>query len=213
MALQILHIDSSPRGAESHSRQITEELVESLKQSNQDAVVTYRDLGQNLPPHVDEAWTQAAYLPPDQLTPAQKAALQVSDKLVDEVLAADVIVVGAPMYNFSIPSTLKAWIDQIARFGRTWAAEWKADGTSVYTGLATGKKVFIVTSRGGGGYGSGEAMEQLNFQDSYLRTFFGFIGISDVEFIHINNTAKGEAAVVESITSARSAITTVAAAA
>lgn len=213
MALQILHIDSSPRGAASHSRQISKELVESLKQSNQNASVAYRDLGRNPPSHVDDAWTQAAYLPSDQLTPEQRAALAESDELVDEVLAADVIVIGAPMYNFSITSTLKAWIDQIARFGRTWIAEWKTDGTSVYTGLATGKKVFVVTSRGGGGYGAGEAMENLNFQDPYLKTAFGFIGVTDVEFIHINNTSKGEEAVGESIGNARTAISVAATAA
>ncbi len=211
MALRILHIDSSPRGAASHSKQITGELVKSLTQSNQNSLVTYRDLGHNPPPHVDDAWTQAAYLPFDQLTPEQQASLQTSDELVDEVLAADVIVIGAPMYNFSITSTLKAWIDQISRFGRTWKAEWKADGTSVYTGLAAGKKVFVITSRGGGGYGAGEAMERLNFQDPYLKTVFGFIGITEIEFIHLNNTSKGEEALVESIGSARTAIGIVAA--
>ena len=133
-------------------------------------------------------------------------------KLVDELLAADVIVIGAPMYNFSITSTLKAWIDQIARFGRTWIAEWKPDGTSVYNGLAGGRKVFVVTSRGGSGYGAGEAMEKLNFQDPYLRTAFGFIGITDIEFIHLNNTAKGEDAVRETIGGARIAIGNVASA-
>lgn len=210
--MNILHIDSSPRGAESHSRKMAAELVESLKQTNGGAVVSYRDIGHNAPSHVDEAWTQAAYLPSDQLTAAQKAALAESDELIDELLAAEIIVIGAPMYNFSITSTFKAWIDQIARFGRTWIAEWKADGTSVYTGLATGRKVFIVTSRGGGGFGAGEAMEARNFQDPYLRLAFGFIGITDVEFIHIDNTAKGEEAVRESYADAREIIQQAAAA-
>lgn len=206
MALQILHIDSSPRGAVSHSRQLTKELVESIVRKNPGATVAYRDVGHNPPPHVTEAWTAGAYLPPEQRTPEQVRALEPSDELVDELLAANIIVVGVPMYNFNVPSSFKAWIDQIARFGRTWIAEFKSDGTSVYTGLATGRKVFVVTSRGGGGYGAGEAMESLNFQDSFLRTVFGFIGITDVEFIHINNTAKGDEAVTESVGNARTQI-------
>ena len=203
MALKILHIDSSPRGAASHSRQINLELVESLTKANPGASVTYRDVGHEPPPFVDEAWTEAAFLPPSDRTPEQVKALQVSEELVDELLSADVLVVGIPMYNFNVPAQLKAWIDQIVRPGRTFVVEPQADGTNIYKGLAAGKKIFIVTSRGGGGYGAGEAMAGLNHQDSFLETVLGFIGITDVEFIHVNNTAKGDEAVRESVGSAR----------
>ncbi|MDQ3041073.1 MAG: NAD(P)H-dependent oxidoreductase [Acidobacteriota bacterium] len=205
MAKHILHIDSSPRREASHSRKITAELIVALKQTYPNSTVVYRGLGLEPPPFVTEDWQNGAYTPEEQRTPAQTAALHYSEQAIDELFAADIVVVGAPMYNLTISAALKAWIDQIVRINKTFTADYK--------GLVTGKKAFIVTSRGGGGYGAGEAMEQINFQDPYLKTAFGFIGINDVEFIHVNNTAKGDEAVRESITDARAAITTVAAAA
>ena len=196
--MNILHIDSSPRGEASHSRKMTAELVAALKQKNQNASVVYRDLGHNPPPFVTEDWAHGAYTPEEQRTPAQTAALKYSDEAIAELLNADLVVIGAPMYNFGIPADLKAWIDQIIRFNVTFTADYK--------GLAAGRKVFVVTSRGGGGYGAGEPMEHLNFQDPYLRAAFGFIGITDVEFIHVNNTAKGDEAVQTSVGEARAKI-------
>lgn len=102
------------------------------------------------------------------------------------------------MYNFGLSADLKAWIDQIIRINKTFRAD--------YTGLAAGRKVFVVLSRGGSGYGAGEAMEHLNFQDPYFKAALGFIGISDIEFIHVNNTSKGEDATRESTDNARKAI-------
>lgn len=206
MAIRILHIDASPRGAASHSRQISLELVESLTKANPGASVTYRDVGREPPPFVDEAWTEAAFLPPSDRTPEQVKALQVSGELVDELLSADVLVFGIPMYNFNVPAQFKAWIDQIVRPGRTFVVEPQADGTNIYKGLAAGKKVFIVTSRGGGGYGAGEAMAELNHQDPFLKTILGFIGITNVNFVHVNNTSKGDVAVREAVRQARTVI-------
>lgn len=196
--MNILHIDSSPRREASHSRKMTAELVAALKQTHPNASVTYRDLGHQPPPFVTEDWQHGAYTPEEQRTPAQIEALKYSDEAIDELLAADIVVIGAPMYNLTISADLKAWIDQIIRINKTFTAD--------YRGLAAGKKVFIVTSRGGGGYGAGEAMAHLNFQDPYLKTAFGFIGITEVEFIHINNTARGDEAVRESVGNARRAI-------
>lgn len=195
---RILHIDSSPRGQASHSRQMTAEVVAALKQTHPDASVTYRDLGHQPPPFVTEDWQHGAYTPEEARTPQQKEALRYSDEAIDELLAADILVVGVPMYNLSIPADFKAWVDQIVRINKTFLAD--------YTGLATGKKVFVVTSRGGGGYGAGEQMEKYNMQDPYLKLVFGFIGITDLNFIHINNTAKGEEAVKQSIANARATI-------
>ena len=203
--MNILHIDSSPRREASHSRKMTAELVAALKQTRSDASVTYRDLGHNPPPFVTEDWQHGAYTPEEQRTPEQKSALEYSDEAINELLAADIVVIGAPMYNFAIAADLKAWLDQIIRINKTFTAD--------YRGLAAGKKVFVVTSRGGGGYGAGEAMAHLNFQDPYLKTAFGFIGITEVEFIHINNTAKGDEAVRESVGNARTTIQKVLAAA
>ena len=196
--MNILHIDSSPRGATSHSRKITAEFVAALQEKNQNAVVIYRDLGHNPPPFVTEDWQHGAYTPEEQRTPAQTESLKYSDAAIDELLAADILVIGAPMYNFGLSADLKAWIDQIIRINKTFKAD--------YTGLATGKKAFVVTARGGGGYGAGEAMEHLNFQDPYFKAALGFIGIKEIEFIHINNTGKGDEAVSESVADARAAI-------
>lgn len=196
--MNILHIDSSPRREASHSRKITAELVATLRQTHRNARVVYRDLGRNPPPFVTEDWQNGSYTPEENQTPEQCAALLYSDRAIDELLAADIVVIGAPMYNFSISADLKAWVDQIVRLNKTFLAD--------YTGLATGKKVFVVTARGGSGYGAGEAMEHLNFQDPYLKTIFGYIGIREVEFIHVNNTAKGDEAVRESTGNARAAI-------
>lgn len=198
--MYILHIDSSPRREASHSRRMTAELVAALQKTHPNAVVTYRDLGHEPPPFVTEDWQHGAYTPVEQRTPAQVSALKYSDAAIDELLAADIVVVGAPMYNLTISADFKAWVDQVIRINKTF--------TTDYKGLAAGKKVFVVTSRGGGGYGAGEPMEHINFQDPYLRTAFGFIGITDVEFIHINNTAKGEEAVSESVAGARALINT-----
>ena len=196
--MNILHIDSSPRGAASHSRQVSGELVTALKAAHQDAIVTYRDLGHQPPPFVTEDWQHGAYTPEEERTPAQRAALRYSDEVIAELLAADIIVAGVPMYNLSIPADFKAWIDQVVRINKTF--------TAGYEGLATGKRMFVVTARGGGGYGAGEERETYNYQDPYLRAVFGFIGITDVNFIHVNNTARGEEAVRESIGNARAAI-------
>lgn len=198
--MNILHVNSSPRREASHSRKMTAELVASLKQTHSNATVTYRDLGHEPPPFVTEDWQNGVYMPEEQRTPAQIAALEYSDQAIVELLAADIVVIGAPMYNLTISADLKAWLDQVIRINKTFTADYK--------GLAAGKKAFIVTSRGGGGYGAGEAMEKINFQDPYLRTVFGFIGITDVEFIHVNNTAKGAEAVRESIAGARALIHT-----
>lgn len=196
--MNILHIDSSPRGSASHSRRMTGELVQALREAHPDATVTYRDLGHEPPPHVTEEWQHGAYMPEAERTPEQRKALRYSDEVIDELLASDIVVIGAPMYNFNIPAMLKAWIDQIIRINRTFTAS--------YEGLAKGKRVFVVTSRGGGGYGPGEKMEHLNFQDPYLRTAFGMIGMTDVNFIHVNNTSKGDEAVREAVGGARQAI-------
>ena len=192
---QILHIDSSPRAERSHSRQLTRTFVETLLSSHPDASVVYHDLGHNPVPHVDEPWIAAAYSDPATHTPELQNALAVSNQLVDELLASDIIVIGAPMHNYSISSTLKAYIDQIVRVGRTF--------TPQYEGLATGKKAFILCARGGGGYGSGEQMEHANFQDPYLKFVFGVIGITDITFLHDEKTLSNESDLESSLQKAQ----------
>jgi FMN-dependent NADH-azoreductase len=124
------------------------------------------------------------HLEPAQLTPAQRNYLSTSDHLIEEVQAADTVVIGAPLYNFASPSSLRAWIDQIVRMGKT-----SGYGASGARGLLGKKRVIVVTARGGA-YEKGTPGEKLDFQEPYLRHIFGFIGLTDVIFIHAENQAR-----------------------
>ena len=163
------------------------------------------DVGRNPVPHVDEPWIAAAFTPPEQRTPELQEAIQISDRLVDEFLAADIYIIGVPMYNFSVPSTLKAYIDQIVRAGRTFAFELE-DTANPYKPLVLGKKMFIVTARGDSGFEPGERNEKLNYQDPYLRAIFRFIGITDITFIHVENDEIGGTSLAQSIANAKAKI-------
>ena len=202
----ILHIDSSPRGERSHTRRLTRELVEARMQAHPADVVTYRDVGRNPVPHVDEPWIAAAYTPPEQRTPQLQEAIRISDQLVDEFLAAHVYVIGVPMYNLSVPSAFKAYIDQIVRIGRTFAFE-PENSANPYKPLVLGKKMFIIAARGGSGFGVGGQYEKLNYQTPYLATVFGFIGITDITFIDVENDESGGQKLADAIASARTQVT------
>jgi FMN-dependent NADH-azoreductase len=209
----LLHIDSSPRGEQfsssgqtihgSHSRRLTKEFVRAWQQAHPADVVTYRDIGRYPVPHVNESWIASAYTPLEQRTPQIQADIDMSDRLIDEFLAADLYVMGVPMYNFSVPSTFKAYIDQIVRPGRTFAPE-KAKNS--YKPLVLGKKMFIIAARGSSGYGVGDRYEQMNHHDPYLRTIFGFIGITDITFIYVENDDVGGMSLAQSIAQAQSQI-------
>jgi FMN-dependent NADH-azoreductase len=201
----LLHLDSSPRDERSRSRKFTREFVEAWKQTHPGDTVTYRDVGRNPVPHIDETWIAAAYTPPEQRTLGLWDAIRVSDRLVDELLLADIYVIGVPMYNFSIPSMLKAYIDQIVRIGRTFEFA-PENAEDPYQPLVLGKKMFIITARGSSGYGIGDRYEMLNYQDPYLKTIFGFIGITDITFVHVENDESGGAGLEQSIVSARTQI-------
>jgi FMN-dependent NADH-azoreductase len=202
----LLHMDASPRGERSHSRRLTREFVEQWKQAHPGDTVSYRDIGRNPVPHVDEPWIAAAFTPPDQHTPQLQEAIRLSDQLVDEFLAADVYVIGVPMYNFGVPSVFKAYIDQIVRVGRTVAFE-PSDTANVFKPLVLGKKMFIVEARGDSGFQPGGRYEKMNYHDPYLVTVFGFIGITDITFIHVENDEYGGHKLAESISAARAKIT------
>jgi FMN-dependent NADH-azoreductase len=156
--MKLLHIDSSITGDHSVSRTISAAAVEALKAAHPDIAVTYRDLAADPVPHL----TLAALADP---------------AIVDEFLAQDIILIGAPMYNFSLPSQLKAWIDRLAVAGKTFRY-----GPTGAEGLAGGRRVIVCMSRGGF-YGPGQPAAAIEHAESYLRAFFGFIGITDVEFI------------------------------
>ncbi|MDZ8091714.1 MAG: FMN-dependent NADH-azoreductase [Nostoc sp. DedQUE05] len=197
--VNILHIDSSPRGERSHSRELSKEFVSAWKAAHPEDAIAYRDLGHHPVPHVDEAWIAAAFSPPETHTPELTEAIRISDELVDEFLAADRYVFGVPMYNFNIPSTFKAYIDQIVRINRTVALD--AQG---FRGLVEGKKAVIITARGGDFSATSPAVAY-DFQEPYLRTIFGFIGLTDIQFINANSLNEGDAR-TQSLSQARAAI-------
>ncbi|MBD2463786.1 NAD(P)H-dependent oxidoreductase [Oscillatoria sp. FACHB-1407] len=202
----ILHIDSSPRSARSHSRRMSQEFVERWKRVHPDDIVTYRDLGHDPVPHVDEPWIAAAYTAPELRTPELWEAIRMSDRLVDEFLAADLYVIGTPMYNFSVPSTLKAYIDQIVRPGRTFAVD-AEDVDNPYKPLVLGKRMVVISARGGGGFGPGGQYEKMNYQTPYLAAVFGFIGVTDVTFIDVEYDEAGGKTLENAIAHARHQIT------
>ncbi|NES96445.1 MAG: FMN-dependent NADH-azoreductase [Desertifilum sp. SIO1I2] len=202
----LLQIDASPRGERSHSRRMTREFVEQWQQHHPNDTVAYRDVGRNPIPHLDEDWIAAAFSPPEQHTPQLQEALRLSDRLVDEFLAADIYVIGVPMYNFSIPSGFKAYIDQIVRIGRTFEIEFN-DGGKVYKPLVLGKKMYIIEALGDSEFQPGRRYETMNHHDPYLITVFGFMGITDITFIHVENDEYGENTLAESIANARQKIT------
>ncbi|AVH64335.1 MULTISPECIES: FMN-dependent NADH-azoreductase [unclassified Nostoc] len=197
--VNILHIDSSPRAERSHSRELSKEFVSAWRAAHPEDAIAYRDLGHHPVPHVDEAWIAAAFSPPETHTPELAEAIRISDELVDEFLAADRYVFGVPMYNFNIPSTFKAYIDQIVRINRTVALD--AQG---FKGLVEGKKAVIITARGGD-FSPASPAVAYDFQEPYLRTIFGFIGVTDIQFINANSLNEGDAR-TQSLAEARAAI-------
>ncbi|WP_118162294.1 FMN-dependent NADH-azoreductase [Nostoc sphaeroides] len=197
--VNILHIDSSPRGERSHSRELSKEFVSGWRAAHPEDAIAYRDIGRHTIPHVNEAWIAAAFSPPETHTPELTEALRISDELIDEFLAADRYVFGVPMYNFNIPSTFKAYIDQIVRANRTFAID--AQGLR---GLVEGKKAVIITARGGD-FSATSPYAAYDFQEPYLRAIFGFIGITDIQFINANSLNEGDAR-TQSLSEARAAI-------
>jgi FMN-dependent NADH-azoreductase len=179
----LLHIDSSPLYGRSVSRQLTGAFVSQWKSSHPNGTVVDRDLNATLIPPVTGEWAGAAYTPGEARTPQQKEVLALSDTLIAELEKADEYVFGVPMHNFGVPSVLKLWIDQIARVGRTFSY---ADGTP--KGLLTGKKAtFIIAT--GGIYDPQTQMASFNFVEPYLRSVFGFLGVTDVTFLTAGGTA------------------------
>ena len=195
----ILHLSSSIRSAGSISRELSNELVSKMKAADAANTVIERDLTAQPVPHLTEQMMGAFFTPAENRSPEQALTVKLSDTLVDEVLAADVIVIAAPMYNFSVSSTLKAWIDHVARVGRTFQY-----GVNGPEGLIKGKKVIIFTARGGV-YSTGPA-KVMDFHETYLRAVLGFLGITDVSFVHSEGLAMGEEAVNNAMANSRSAI-------
>ncbi|MBC3908488.1 FMN-dependent NADH-azoreductase [Undibacterium umbellatum] len=194
--MNILQINSSARAQASHSTQLANSLVEALLETSSGATVNVRDLGSNPPPMLDETALQALFTPAEQRTAEQQARVALDDALIAEIQAADVVVLGAPMYNFGISAQLKNWIDAISRAQVTF--RYTANGPE---GLLTGKKVYVVLTRGGLYRNTPN-----DTQMPYLKTFFGFLGMTDVEFVYAEGLAMGPDAEKAALASAHQQI-------
>ena len=196
----LLHLDASPRGARSHSRKLGEEFLAAFRSAQPDSRVIVRDIGHEPPPFVSEAWVEGAFAPADQHSPAAREAIAVSNTYVDELLAADQLVITTPIYNLSLPAALKAWIDQIVRVGRTFA-----QGASGLEGLAKNKRAVIIVSSGSD-FRPGTPGGAYNFLEPYLRAVLGFIGITEVSFVYAHSLGGAEIAREQGLAAARAAL-------
>ena len=196
----LLHIDSSPRAASVSSR-LAAAFVATWKQQNPGGTVVHRNTSLGGIPYLDEAAIDAFFTPPAELTAEQRRTLNESDRLVDELLAADVLVLAVPMWNLSIPASLKAWIDMIVREGRTFAFT----ESGVAPLVPPGKKVFVFSARGGS-YPAGSPLQALDHQEPYLRDLLGVIGLTDVEFIHAERQSESSEAAAEGLACAERAL-------
>jgi FMN-dependent NADH-azoreductase len=198
----LLLVTSSLLGDASQSRLIAREFVEAWRRKNPGAPLVERDLASATMPHLTQETLSAVATPAEKRNEAQRALAAFADSLIEEVEAADTIVLTAPMYNFTIPSTLKAWLDHIARAGRTF--RYGANGPE---GLLKGKKVFVVTGRGGV-YSGDSPAKAFDFQEPYLRAILGFIGLTDVSFVHVEGLAISKDSAESGRARARQAIAT-----
>lgn len=198
--MQLLHIDSAITGEQSVSRQLTARTVAAWQAAHPGTMVDYLDLATQAPSHLSVESLgfrtgQAA------ATDVERRENALSEALVSQFLAADVIVIGAPLYNFSVPSQLKAWIDRIAQTGRTFKYTDKGP-----VGLAGGKTVIVASSRGGV-YSTSEGGQAMEHQESYLKVVFGFFGITDVRFVRAEGVGMGPDAKAAALALAEQAIT------
>ena len=179
----LLQLDSSPLPT-SVSRELTREFVKTWEAAHPDGKVIYRDLAAAAPKPLDAAWIYSSFTPESARTPEQVATLTVSEELIRELDEADEYVIGVAMHNFSIPSVLKLWIDQVVRSGKTFSY-----GASGPRGLLTGKKATILVATGGV-YDADGPMAAFNFVEPYLKSVFGFLGVTNVKFVTAGGAAQ-----------------------
>ena len=200
--MKLLHIDSSILAGNSASRLLTAETVAAWRAAHPGTSVEYLDLATDTPAHFSADALGIKTGAQAQPTDAQQRENALSEKLVSQFLAADVLVIGAPLYNFAIPSQLKAWIDRLAQVGRTFKYTDKGP-----VGLAGGKTVIVASTRGGM-YSTSEGGQALEHQESYLKAIFGFFGITDVRIVRAEGLAMGDAVKATALAAARAAIET-----
>ncbi|HLI99848.1 MAG TPA: NAD(P)H-dependent oxidoreductase [Bradyrhizobium sp.] len=195
----LLRLDASSRRDGSHSRALADVFEAAWVTRFPGATVTRRDLVANPIAHIHETTIAGFYTPVDKLDDKLKGAVALSDELIAEVNTADTILIATPMYNFSVPSALKSWIDQIVRINRTFSY----DGTN-FTGLVKARRVIVVAAFGAGGYGG--ALASADFVTPYLKFLFGFLGVSDVTVIPAEATTADALTVASNVDLAKANI-------
>ncbi|NER08775.1 MAG: NAD(P)H dehydrogenase [Okeania sp. SIO3C4] len=179
--MKLLEIQSSVREVGSISRSLSDEFVQSLQTVHSGAQHQRRDVGNNPPKHPTDLWVKANYTLPEKRSPEMIAALTHSEMLIEELLWSDHLLLGVPMYNLSVPSTFKAYLDNIIRINRTFTFD---RDTYAFEGLAKGRKALVITPSSGN-FVVGTPMGKMNFCDTYLRVVLGFIGIEDVTVVPV----------------------------
>lgn len=181
--MKLLEVQSSVRRENSISRILSSEFVKACQVAHPDALHLIRDVGINPPAHPTELWTQSNYTPSDARTLEMVETLADSEQLIEELLWADHLLLGVPMYNFSIPANFKAYLDNIVRVGRTFAFD---TSTLIFRGLTT-RKTALVILPSAGNYAPGTPMAKMDFCEPYLRAILGFIGIDEVTVVTVPN--------------------------
>lgn len=188
--MKVLVINSSIREEKSHSRKLTKLFVETWSKNYPKDTYTYREVGITPIPHINDQWVGAAFTKVENRTEENQKSLVLSNLLIKELKEADIYIIGTPMYNWSIPSGLKAYVDQIMRINETWKfRSGIPDGD--YVGLLENKKLFILSSRGDTGYGENEKNEKMNFQTTYLKFIFSIMGVEDITCLSLDNEEFG----------------------
>ncbi|CDX50920.1 FMN-dependent NADH-azoreductase [Mesorhizobium plurifarium] len=203
--MSILLVTSSPRGDASHSTRVATDLAQKLIAADPANTLVVRDLVANPLPHIDSDYATGIYTPAEARTPRQAEVVGVSDAVLDELFAADTVILATGFINFNISSTLKSWVDHVARSGKTFAY-----GEGGPKGLVKGKKVYIVLASGGI-YSEGAAV-QMDHAVPYLRSVLGFLGMTDVEVIRVEGVGMGADAVTAALAKATAKVDAIAAA-
>lgn len=197
----ILHLDASARGARSHTRRLGRYFLDLWLAARPNDQVIYRDVGRNPPPPVSEEWIAAAFTKPEHETPRTKSALAVSDELTDELVRADIIIAGVPMYNFGVPAPMKAYIDNVVRVGRTFGFD-PSRQDNPYWPMLTGKRMVLITARGDAGFSPGGHLAHMNHVEPYLKTVFSWMGVDDVATVAVEYDEFGGVSLAQSLASA-----------
>jgi FMN-dependent NADH-azoreductase len=197
----LLHVDASARGNRSHTRRLGRLFIEGWRALRPHDQVIARDVSRYPPSPVTEAWVAAAFTKPERRTPAMQMALAESDALVDELQRADLILAGVPMYNFGMPSTMKAYIDNIVRVGRTFGFD-RSRPDDPYSPMLNAKRLVILSARGDYGYAPGQRIAHVNHVEPHLEPVFAFLGVTELHSVAVEYDEFGDDRLTRSLAEA-----------